>query len=90
MVRAPREKKPSWSFPPPRASVVTGNDKPPGDSLGTKLRHPLQNILPKITDATAINSVEELDEALAQHGKLESFNTDQGSQFTSFAFTGRL
>ena len=31
-----------------------------------------------------------LDEALALHGKPEIFNTDQGSQFTSFAFTGRL
>ena len=31
-----------------------------------------------------------LDEALARHGKPEIFNTDQGSQFTSFAFTGRL
>ena len=30
-----------------------------------------------------------LDEALARHGKPEIFNTDQGSQFTSFAFTGR-
>ena len=31
-----------------------------------------------------------LDEALARHGKPEIVNTDQGSQFTSFAFTGRL
>jgi putative transposase len=31
-----------------------------------------------------------LDEALARHGKPEIFNTDQGSQFTSAAFTGRL
>jgi putative transposase len=29
-------------------------------------------------------------EALARHGKPEIFNTDQGSQFTSFAFTGLL
>ena len=28
--------------------------------------------------------------ALARHGKPEIVNTDQGSQFTSFAFTGRL
>ena len=34
--------------------------------------------------------VEALDEALARHGTPEIFNTDQGSQFTSFAFTGRL
>ena len=27
---------------------------------------------------------------LARHGGPEIFNTDQGSQFTSFAFTGRL
>ena len=31
-----------------------------------------------------------LDEALARHGAPESFNTDQGSQFTGLAFTGRL
>jgi putative transposase len=31
-----------------------------------------------------------LDEALARHGRPEIFNTDQGAQFTSAAFTGRL
>jgi putative transposase len=31
-----------------------------------------------------------LEEALLQHGKPKIFNTDQGSQFTSAAFTGRL
>ena len=31
-----------------------------------------------------------LDEALAAYGTPEIFNTDQGSQFTSFAFTARL
>ena len=31
-----------------------------------------------------------LEEALARFGKPEIFNTDQGSQFTSAAFTGRL
>lgn len=31
-----------------------------------------------------------LDAALARHGKPAIFNTDQGSQFTSLAFTGRL
>ena len=31
-----------------------------------------------------------LDEALAGHGAPKIFNTDQGSQFTSFAFTVRL
>ena len=34
--------------------------------------------------------VEALKEALARYGKPEIFNTDQGSQFTSFAFTGVL
>jgi len=34
--------------------------------------------------------VEALEEALATHGKPEIFNTDQGSQFTSEAFTGVL
>jgi hypothetical protein len=32
--------------------------------------------------------VEPLEEALAKHGKPWIFNTDQGSQFTSEAFTG--
>jgi putative transposase len=31
-----------------------------------------------------------LEEALAKHGKPAIFNTDQGSQFTSFAFTNAL
>jgi putative transposase len=34
--------------------------------------------------------VEALEEALAKHGKPDIFNTDQGSQFTSFDFTGVL
>ena len=34
--------------------------------------------------------VEALEEALAKHGKPEIFNSDQGSQFTSEAFTGVL
>src|SRR5215472_10391824 len=34
--------------------------------------------------------IEALEEALARFGKPEIFNTDQGSQFTSMAFTGTL
>ena len=34
--------------------------------------------------------LEALDEALARHGRPAIFNTDQGAQFTSAAFTGRL
>jgi len=34
--------------------------------------------------------IEALEEALSRHGKPEIFNTDQGSQFTSEAFTERL
>ena len=34
--------------------------------------------------------VEALNDALARYGKPEIFNTDQGSQFTSFDFTGVL
>ena len=34
--------------------------------------------------------VEALEEALARYGKPEIFNTDQGSQFTSMAFTSAL
>ena len=33
---------------------------------------------------------EALEEALERYGTPEIFNTDQGSQFTGFAFTGRL
>ena len=33
--------------------------------------------------------VETLEDALARHGRPEIFNTDQGSQFTGAAFTGR-
>ena len=31
-----------------------------------------------------------LEDAIARYGKPELFNTDQGSQFTSFAFTNTL
>jgi len=34
--------------------------------------------------------LEAVEEAIAKHGKPEIFNTDQGSQFTSAAFTGLL
>ena len=34
--------------------------------------------------------IEAVEEALAHHGKPDIFNTDQGSQFTSAAFTGVL
>ncbi len=34
--------------------------------------------------------VQALEEALAKYGKPEIFNSDQGSQFTSFAFTNVL
>ncbi len=34
--------------------------------------------------------VEALNEALARYGRPQIFNTDQGSQFTSFEFTGAL
>jgi putative transposase len=34
--------------------------------------------------------IEAVEEALARHGKPDIFNTDQGSQFTSEAFTGLL
>jgi putative transposase len=34
--------------------------------------------------------VETLDDALAHHGKPDTFNADQGSQFTGQAFTGVL
>ena len=34
--------------------------------------------------------IEALEEAMEKHGRPEIFNSDQGSQFTSEAFTGRL
>jgi putative transposase len=34
--------------------------------------------------------IEAVEEAIARHGRPEIFNTDQGSQFTSAAFTGLL
>ena len=34
--------------------------------------------------------IEALEEAIARYGKPDIFNTDQGSQFTSSAFTGVL
>ena len=34
--------------------------------------------------------IDTFDEALARYGAPRIFNTDQGSQFTSEAFTGRL
>jgi len=34
--------------------------------------------------------IEAVEEAMAKYGKPEVFNTDQGSQFTSLAFTGLL
>jgi putative transposase len=34
--------------------------------------------------------IEAVEEALGRHGKPDVFNTDQGSQFTSVAFTGLL
>jgi putative transposase len=38
----------------------------------------------------AVFCVETLEDALARHGRPDIFNTDQGSQFTSAAFTGVL
>jgi putative transposase len=38
----------------------------------------------------AVFCVDCLEEALRHHGKPEIFNSDQGAQFTSIAFTGML
>ncbi len=51
-------------------------------------RHVLAWRLSNTMDASFC--VEALNEALARHGRPEIFNTDQGSQFTSFDFTGVL
>ena len=51
-------------------------------------RHVLAWRLSNTMDASFC--VEALNEALARYGKPEIFNTDQGSQFTSFEFTGIL
>src|SRR5258705_59029 len=42
------------------------------------------------TTMEAAFCIEALEEALARHGRPEIFNTDQGSQFTSAAFTDVL
>jgi transposase InsO family protein len=45
----------------------------------------------KLSDTMDVSfCLEALDEALDKYGKLEIFNTDQGGQFTSVAFTDRL
>jgi len=51
-------------------------------------RHVLAWRLSNTMDASFC--VEVLNEALSRYGKPEIFNTDQGSQFTSFDFTGVL
>ncbi len=51
-------------------------------------RHVLAWRLSNTMDASFC--VEALNEALSRYGKPEIFNTDQGSQFTSFDFTGLL
>ena len=51
-------------------------------------RHVLAWRLSNTMDASFC--VEALNAALARHGRPEIFNTDQGSQFTSFDFTGVL
>ena len=51
-------------------------------------RHVLAWRLSNTMDASFC--VEALNEALARYGRPEIFNTDQGSQFTSFDFTGVL
>jgi putative transposase len=51
-------------------------------------RHVLAWRLSNTMDASFC--VEALEEAQARYGKPEIFNTDQGSQFTSFGFTGAL
>jgi len=51
-------------------------------------RHVLAWRLSNTMDASFC--VDALNEALSKYGKPEMFNTDQGSQFTSFGFTGVL
>ena len=51
-------------------------------------RHVLAWRLSNTLDASFC--IEALQEAMAEHGKPEIFNTDQGSQFTSLDFTGVL
>ena len=60
----------------------------PGGDHG--LGKPVRPGLAAVDTLDASFCTDALDEALARHGKPEIVNTDQGSQFTSFAFTGRL
>ena len=43
-----------------------------------------------IDNSFCLEALEALEEAIARYGTAEIFNTDQGSQFTSDAFTGAL
>ena len=52
--------------------------------------HPARPVSPSIDQHDRDFCVEALEEAIAQYGTPEIFNTDQGSQFTSEEFTGVL
>jgi putative transposase len=52
-----------------------------------RLVQPASSLLASFDHHGSRICVEALEEALAKYGKLEIFNTDQGSQFTSLAFT---
>jgi putative transposase len=48
-------------------------------------------LAPRVSITMAVDFCPDaVDEAVARHGRPEIFNTDQGSQFTSAAFTGLL
>ena len=69
-------------MPRPRQAWFTNHAVPEAT------RHVLAWRLSNTMDAAFC--VEALKDALARYGRPEIFNTDQGSQFTSFAFTGAL
>jgi putative transposase len=66
---------------------LPGGDHGLGDPQGAGLA-PVEHDARKPGDAGFC--VAALEEALARFGRPEIFNTDQGSQFTSFAFTSVL
>ena len=72
-------------MPPGAARLpLPGSDHGLGEPLCPSLAWRLSNTL------VAGFCTGALEEVLAGYGTPEIFNTDQGSQFTSFAFTGRL
>ena len=76
------------SMSPPAATVCFISVVQPPCSLSSKQDRPTcQPACHGISGVSADRTVEALEEAMVRHGQPDIFNTDQGSQFTSRAFT---